>query len=100
MKFRRKLAFNLRSSGEQQAKAARGRGRMSIAERTVDVMQPVPKRAHLARLVLAEGTSVAGDWVLITAASIAVFRKTDSTVAVSLLLALVALPTILLGPIA
>lgn len=73
---------------------------MIVAERTLDVAPEVPKRAHLARLVLAEGISVAGDWVLITAASIAVFRHTNSTVAVSILLALVALPTILLGPIA
>jgi MFS family permease len=73
---------------------------MAGAERTPETARDVPGRAHLARLVLAEGTSVVGDWVLITAASIAVFRNTDSTVAVSVLLALVALPTILLGPIA
>ena len=54
----------------------------------------------LPRLVLAEGLSVAGDWVLFTAASIAVFRETGSTVAVSVLWAFVAFPTVVLGPIA
>ena len=54
----------------------------------------------LGRLVLAEGISVSGDWLLFTAASIVVFERTGSTVAVSLLWAFVAIPTVLLGPIA
>ena len=51
------------------------------------------------RVIAAEGISVAGDWVLITAASIQVYRATGSTAAISALLALAAAPTILLGPI-
>jgi len=54
----------------------------------------------LAQLVSAEGISVAGDWILNTAASIAVFKETGSTAAVSALLALAALPTLALAPIA
>lgn len=57
-------------------------------------------RAPLPRLITAEGISVAGDWLLFTAASIAVFARTDSTVAVSVLWAFVALPTVVLGPLA
>lgn len=57
------------------------------------------RNAGLWRVIAAEGVSVAGDWVLITAASIQVYRETSSTVAVSALLALAAAPTILLGPI-
>ncbi len=56
-------------------------------------------RHLLWRVIAAEGISVAGDWVLITAASIQVYRETGSTTAVSALLALAAAPTILLGPI-
>lgn len=54
----------------------------------------------IARLVAASGISWAGDWALNIAASIEVFRRTDSTAAVSLLLALGAAPSIVLGPIA
>lgn len=41
-----------------------------------------------------------GDWVLITAASIIVYQRTGSTTAVSILLGLAAIPTVVLGPIA
>jgi len=58
------------------------------------------RRDLLWRVIAAEGISVAGDWVLITAASIQVYRETGSTAAVSALLALSAAPTILLGPLA
>ena len=51
-------------------------------------------------LVGAQGVSVSGDMVLLTAASIVVFRQTDSATAVSLLLGLAALPAVTLGPIA
>jgi MFS family permease len=54
----------------------------------------------LINLVLAQGISASGDAFLLTAASIAVFRQTDSTTAVSLLLGLAALPTVVLGPLA
>ena len=54
----------------------------------------------LARVVGAEAISVAGDWVLVTAASIEVYRHTSSTAAVSVLLALAALPVLVLGPFA
>lgn len=54
----------------------------------------------LINLVLAQGISASGDAFLLTAASIAVFRETDSTTAVSLLLGLAALPTVVLGPLA
>ena len=57
------------------------------------------RRDLLWRVIAAEGISVAGDWVLVTAASIQVYRETGSTAAVSGLLALAAAPTILLGPI-
>ncbi len=60
---------------------------------------PRLRASSLIRIVLAEGVSVAGDWVLITAASIQVFHETGSTAAVSALLAIAAVPTILLGPI-
>lgn len=55
---------------------------------------------RLINLVLAQGISASGDAFLLTAASIAVYRETDSTTAVSLLLGLAALPTVLLGPLA
>ncbi len=55
---------------------------------------------RLLNLVLAQGISAAGDMLLITAASIAVFEKTDSATAVSLLLGVAALPTVILGPLA
>jgi DHA3 family macrolide efflux protein-like MFS transporter len=58
------------------------------------------RRDLLWRVIAAEGISVAGDWVLVTAASIQVYRETGSTAAVSALLALAAAPTILLGAIA
>jgi MFS family permease len=54
----------------------------------------------LGRLVLADGISVSGDWLLFTASSIVVFERTGSTAAVSLLWALVAIPTVILGPFA
>ncbi|MCK6564199.1 MAG: MFS transporter [Dehalococcoidia bacterium] len=57
------------------------------------------RNGPLWRVIAAEGVSVAGDWVLITAASIHVFRETSSTFAVSALLALAAAPTILLAPL-
>lgn len=50
--------------------------------------------------MLAQGISSAGDMLLITAASIAVFKETDSATAVSLLLGVAALPTVVLGPLA
>ncbi|MGH2609753.1 MAG: MFS transporter, partial [Tepidiformaceae bacterium] len=52
------------------------------------------------KLIAAAGISWSGDWALITAASVAVYRETDSTAAVSLLLALAAIPAVLLAPIA
>ncbi|MCC7088076.1 MAG: MFS transporter [Chloroflexi bacterium] len=55
---------------------------------------------RLINLVLAQGISASGDAFLLTAASIAIYRETDSTTAVSLLLGLAALPTVLLGPLA
>ena len=51
-------------------------------------------------LVLAQAISVTGDMLLLTAASIVVFRETGSATAVSLLLGVAALPTVLLGPLA
>jgi len=62
----------------------------------------VDDSAHprLINLVLAQGISASGDTLLITAASIAVFESTDSATAVSLLLGLAALPTVILGPLA
>jgi MFS family permease len=59
-----------------------------------------PSRRGLVAIVGARGVSVTGDWVLITAASIIVYERTGSTTAVSLLLGLAAVPTVLLGPIA
>jgi MFS family permease len=56
-------------------------------------------RGGLILLVLAQGVSVTGDMVLLTAASIAVFRATDSATSVSLLLGLAAIPTVVLGPL-
>ncbi|MGE3076749.1 MAG: MFS transporter [Dehalococcoidia bacterium] len=55
-------------------------------------------RLGIILLVLAQGVSVTGDMVLLTAASIAVFRATDSATSVSLLLGLAAVPTVVLGP--
>ncbi|MEO8538723.1 MAG: MFS transporter [bacterium] len=57
-------------------------------------------RQGIINLVLAQAISVSGDMVLLTAASIAVFKETDSATAVSLLLAVAALPTVVLGPLA
>ncbi|MEO6397340.1 MAG: MFS transporter [Tepidiformaceae bacterium] len=51
-------------------------------------------------VVGSEGISVAGDWVLLTAAAVTVFKETGSTTAVSLMLGAAAVPTVLLGPIA
>ncbi|MBA4180643.1 MAG: hypothetical protein C0506_08660 [Anaerolinea sp.] len=51
-------------------------------------------------LIGSAGISVAGDWVLLTAGAIVVFRETGSTTAVSLLLGLAAIPVVLLGPFA
>ena len=48
----------------------------------------------------AAGISWSGDWALITASSVAVFRETDSTAAVSLLLAFAAIPAVILAPVA
>jgi MFS family permease len=56
--------------------------------------------AGLIRLILAEGVSVSGDWLLFTAASVVLFERTDSTAAVSGLWAAVALPTVVLGAFA
>jgi MFS family permease len=58
------------------------------------------RSAGVAKLVAAAGISWSGDWALTTAASVAVFRETDSTAAVSLLLALSAIPAIVLAPFA
>ncbi len=58
------------------------------------------RRRGLGLLVVGEGISVAGDWVLITAAAIVVFQETGSTTAVSILLALSAVATVVLGPFA
>lgn len=58
------------------------------------------RNVPLWRLISAEGISVAGDWVLITAASIEVYRRTNSTFAVSALLATAAAPAILMAPFA
>ena len=60
--------------------------------------RPGTNRVGLILLVLAQGVSVTGDMVLLTAASIAVFRATDSATSVSLLLGLAAVPTVVLGP--
>jgi MFS family permease len=57
-------------------------------------------RQGVFNLVLGQAISVSGDLLLLTAASIAVYDKTNSATAVSLLLALAALPTVVLGPIA
>lgn len=59
-----------------------------------------PSRRGLFALVAARGVSVTGDWVLLTAASIIVYERTGSTTAVSILLGLAAVPTVVLGPIA
>lgn len=72
---------------------------MSGAERALKGGSDFPRRG-LARFIAAEGISVSGDWVLNTAAAIAVFRETGSTVAVSILLGLAAVPTVLLAPLA
>ena len=56
-------------------------------------------RQGLVLLILAQAISVTGDMVLLTAASIAVFRATESATSVSLLLGLAAIPTVLLGPL-
>lgn len=55
---------------------------------------------NLGQMIFAQGISAGGDMVLLTAASIVVFRETGSATAVSLLLGLAALPTVLLGPVA
>ncbi len=79
----------------RQARAARGPagGGAALSAREFT------RNGALWRVIAAEGVSVAGDWVLITAASIHVYRETSSTFAVSALLALAAAPTILLAPI-
>ncbi|MEX0783842.1 MAG: MFS transporter [Dehalococcoidia bacterium] len=58
------------------------------------------RSAGIARLIAASGISWSGDWALTTAASVAVFRETGSTAAVSLLLALAAIPAVILAPLA
>lgn len=57
-------------------------------------------RQGVFNLVLGQGISASGDLLLLTAASIVVYDKTNSATAVSLLLAMAALPTVVLGPIA
>ncbi len=58
------------------------------------------RRRGLGRIIISDGISVTGDWALNTAASIAVFRETGSTAAVSVLLALALIPTVLVAPFA
>lgn len=58
------------------------------------------RSSAIARLVAAAGISWSGDWALITAASVVVFRETGSTAAVSLLLAFAAIPAVILAPLA
>jgi MFS family permease len=58
------------------------------------------RTAAVSKLIAAAGISWSGDWALNTAASIAVFRETDSTAAVSLLLALAAVPAVVFAPLA
>ncbi len=57
-------------------------------------------RKGVVNLVAGQAISVSGDLLLLTAASIVVFERTDSATAVSLLLAIAALPTVVLGPLA
>ncbi len=57
-------------------------------------------RQGVFNLVLGQAISASGDLLLLTAASIVVYDKTNSATAVSLLLAMAALPTVVLGPIA
>lgn len=57
-------------------------------------------RQGIINLVAGQAISVSGDLLLLTAASIVVYEKTGSATAVSLLLALAALPTVVLGPLA
>ncbi|MCC6958344.1 MAG: MFS transporter [Dehalococcoidia bacterium] len=57
-------------------------------------------RQGVVNLVAGQAISVSGDLLLLTAASIVVFDRTDSATAVSLLLAIAALPTVVLGPLA
>lgn len=59
-----------------------------------------PPAGGLRYLIGSAGISVAGDWLLLTAAAIVVFGETDSTTSVSVLLGLAAVPVVLLGPIA
>ncbi|HXU25182.1 MAG TPA: MFS transporter [Tepidiformaceae bacterium] len=73
---------------------------MTSVEQAAQIPAEPRTSRGLFNLIAAEGVSVAGDWVLNTAASIAVFRETSSTAAVSLLLALAALPTLVLAPLA
>lgn len=63
-----------------------------------EVAEPSPR--GFTYLVGSEGISVAGDWVLLTAAAVTVFKETGSTTAVSVMLGIAALPTVLLGPLA
>jgi len=58
------------------------------------------RTAGIARLIAAAGISWTGDWALITGASVAVYRDTNSTAAVSLLLACAAIPAVLFAPVA
>lgn len=57
-------------------------------------------RQGVVNLVLGQAISASGDLLLLTAASIVVYDKTNSATAVSLLLAVAALPTVVLGPLA
>lgn len=61
---------------------------------------PRTNRRRVVNLVLAQGISASGDAALLTAASISVFKATNSATAVSLLLGVAAVPTVLLGPLA
>lgn len=63
-------------------------------------MATVTNRQGVVNLVAGQAISVSGDLLLLTAASIVVFERTDSATAVSLLLAIAALPTVVLGPLA
>lgn len=73
---------------------------MASAAPQAVAMPPTPAPRGLRYLVGSAGISVAGDWVLLTAAAIVVFRETSSTTAVSILLGLAAVPVVLLGPFA
>jgi len=64
------------------------------------VAVPRTNRQRVVTLALAQGISASGDAALLTAASISIFKATNSATAVSLLLGVAAVPTVLLGPLA